>query len=210
MRPVEAAQARPRPSAARFGRCSGPSRNPARSPAPRGAGLGDMAERIGAGIAIGGGILGAADADRIEHDDQRARHGAVIPGRAKGPSPEPINTNLPDAADAVVRIRRHRRLWVPGSPLRGAPGATRGRTHSSALRGRRSGRRRPRCRPTGAPGRRRCRARARVSAGIEAWVMIAGCSIRLSTPPRLSASANSSHALEEAPRAGEAALEHDR
>ena len=33
---------------------------------------------------------------------------------------------------------------------------------------------------------------ARTSAGIEACVMIAGCSIRLSTPPRLSASANSS------------------
>ena len=30
---------------------------------------------------------------------------------------------------------------------------------------------------------------ARVSAGMVAWVMIAGCSIRLSTPPRLSANA---------------------
>ena len=39
-----------------------------------GAGLGDMADRVGAGIAIGGGILGAADADGIEHDDQSAGH----------------------------------------------------------------------------------------------------------------------------------------
>ena len=46
--------------------------------------------------------------------------------------------------------------------------------------------------------------------GSSAWVMIAGCSIRLSTPPRLSASVNSCAALEEALRAGEAAVEHDR
>ena len=52
--------------------------------------------------------------------------------------------------------------------------------------------------------------RARVSAGIVAWVMIAGCSIRLSTPPRLSASAKISHRFEEAPRAGEVGLQVDR
>ena len=34
---------------------------------------------------------------------------------------------------------------------------------------------------------------ALISGGMEAWVMIAGCSIRLSTPPRLSASEKSSH-----------------
>src|SRR6476661_7394854 len=33
---------------------------------------------------------------------------------------------------------------------------------------------------------------ARTSSGSEAWVMMAGCSIRLSTPPRLSASVKSS------------------
>ena len=48
--------------------------------------------------------------------------------------------------------------------------------------------------------------RARCSAGSDAWVMIAGCSIRLSTPPRLSASVKSSAVLEEAARAGQAAL----
>ena len=90
---------------------------------PPGAGLGDVADRVGAGVAIGGGILGAADADGVEHDDQRAGHQAVIPGRAEGPSPEPITTNLPDAADAVVRIRRRRRLWVPGSRF-ASPGMT--------------------------------------------------------------------------------------
>ena len=37
--------------------------------------------------------------------------------------------------------------------------------------------------------------------------MMAGCSIRLSTPPRLSASVNSVHAFEEALGAGEIALE---
>src|SRR5262249_32316961 len=34
---------------------------------------------------------------------------------------------------------------------------------------------------------------ARISAGTEPWVISAGCSIRLSTPPRLSAKANSLH-----------------
>ena len=68
-----------------------PRASPARSPAARGAGLGDMADRVGAGVAIGGGILGAADADGVEHDDQRAGHQAVIPGRAEGPSPRTHN-----------------------------------------------------------------------------------------------------------------------
>ena len=53
--------------------------------------------------------------------------------------------------------------------------------------------------------RRRCRARRAISAGIEAWVMIAGCSIRLSTPPRLSASVNSCVRSRKRLRAGEVA-----
>ena len=36
------------------------------------AGLGDMAERIGALVAVGLGVLGAAAADRIENDEDRA------------------------------------------------------------------------------------------------------------------------------------------
>ena len=51
--------------------------------------------------------------------------------------------------------------------------------------------------------------RARCSAGIDACVMIAGCSIRLSTPPRLSASAKSRSARGSA-GAGEAGLEIER
>ena len=39
-----------------------------------GAGLGDMAERVGAGIAIGRRIGRAAATDRVQHDQERARH----------------------------------------------------------------------------------------------------------------------------------------
>ncbi len=39
-----------------------------------GAGFRGMAERVGAVIAIGSGILGATAADRIQHDEQRACH----------------------------------------------------------------------------------------------------------------------------------------
>ena len=45
-----------------------------------------------------------------------------------------------------------------------------------------------RCRRKAAPGRRRCRRPRASPGGIEAWVISAGYSIRLSTPPRLSAS----------------------
>ena len=41
---------------------------------PPGASLGDVADRVGAGIAIGRRILRPADADGVEHDDQRAGH----------------------------------------------------------------------------------------------------------------------------------------
>ena len=78
MRPVEASQARPRPSAAMCGRWSGPWRRPARSPRPCGAGLRDMPDRVGAGIAIGVRILRAADTDGIEHDEKSARHAVKI------------------------------------------------------------------------------------------------------------------------------------
>ncbi len=43
--------------------------------ATRRAGLGDVPERVGAGIAVGGGVRCPADADRIEDDEQGARHG---------------------------------------------------------------------------------------------------------------------------------------
>jgi hypothetical protein len=43
--------------------------------APTGrAGFGDMPNRIGLGIAVGGRILGSADTDGIEHDEKSARH----------------------------------------------------------------------------------------------------------------------------------------
>jgi hypothetical protein len=44
------------------------------------AGFGDVPNRVGARIAIGGRILGAADADRIEDDEKRARHSTPCPG----------------------------------------------------------------------------------------------------------------------------------
>ena len=81
----------------------------------------------------------------------------------------------PASAERRARRRSSRKRWS----------STRARASA-----RRSGRRRSRCRPTGAPGRRRCRGPRARPPGSEAWVMIAGCSIRLSTPPRLSASVN--------------------
>ena len=41
------------------------------------AGLGDMAERVGALVAVGRGVLGAAAADRIEDDEDGAGHGRL-------------------------------------------------------------------------------------------------------------------------------------
>ncbi len=38
------------------------------------AGLHDMAKRVGAGVAIGRGVFGAAAANRVEHDDDRASY----------------------------------------------------------------------------------------------------------------------------------------
>jgi hypothetical protein len=55
--------------------------------APFGAGLRDMAKRIGARVAIGGRIFCAAATDRIEHDDDCTAH----------------RTFPSDAPDATVR-----------------------------------------------------------------------------------------------------------
>ncbi len=52
------------------------------------------------------------------------------------------------------------------------------------------------------PSDRRC------SGGIEACVIIAGCSIRLSTPPRLSANAKHAATLQHSPRVGEVAFQN--
>jgi hypothetical protein len=43
-------------------------------PLPARAGLGDVPDRVGARVAIGARILGTADADRVEHDEERAGH----------------------------------------------------------------------------------------------------------------------------------------
>ena len=45
-------------------------------------GQGDMAERIGAGIAVEMRVLGAAAADRIEHDQDRPGHVSPAPRRS--------------------------------------------------------------------------------------------------------------------------------
>ena len=78
-----AARGRSRPSSHGRGRAprgaaasSGPRLRPSRSPLPRGAGFGDMAERVGALVAVSLGVLRAAAADRIEDDENRAGHGA--------------------------------------------------------------------------------------------------------------------------------------
>ena len=52
------------------------------------AGFGDMAEGVGARVAVGTRILSPADADRIEDDDQRAGHSAPPPSPGGGGSAE--------------------------------------------------------------------------------------------------------------------------
>src|SRR5215216_7220021 len=51
---------------------------------------------------------------------------AVIPGPREARSPEPINTELPHEAEAVVRVRLRRRLWVSGFTPAACPGMTLG------------------------------------------------------------------------------------
>ena len=48
---------------------------------PERAGLRDMAERIGARVAIISGVFGAAAADGIQHDDHAAGHGSFLIAR---------------------------------------------------------------------------------------------------------------------------------
>ena len=68
----------PPPRRARAGRdlaaAAARSASPSRSPSPSRAGRGDMAERVGALVAERAGVLGAADPDGIEHDQDRACH----------------------------------------------------------------------------------------------------------------------------------------
>ena len=45
--------------------------------AARGAGRRDVAEGVGALVAEGGGVGGAAAADRVHHQEDRARHQAI-------------------------------------------------------------------------------------------------------------------------------------
>ena len=70
VRPVEASIACPRPSASRRGSVKRPAPQTCAVAASERAGLGDVAERVGALVAIGGGVFRAAAADRI-----RARSG---------------------------------------------------------------------------------------------------------------------------------------
>ena len=55
-------------------------RKPARSPLPVGAGRREMAERVGARVAIDAGVGSAAAADRIEDDDDRAAQSGLPTG----------------------------------------------------------------------------------------------------------------------------------
>ena len=76
-------------SCRRFGRLAKPERRhvgdkqrPAAKPlairAALGAGFGDMRERVGAGVAIAFGIGRAADAERIQDEEESARHRVIV------------------------------------------------------------------------------------------------------------------------------------
>ena len=76
--PVEASAARQMPRLFITGILSGPERRPGRSAAPGGAGGGDVAERVGALVAEFFRVRGAADADGIHDEKNRARHSALL------------------------------------------------------------------------------------------------------------------------------------
>ena len=91
-RPVEAFIAWPKPSDSRRGRLSGPRLKPSRSPSPSAQACRDMAERVRALVAIRSRVLGAAAADRVENDQDRAGHrlpsptGEGLGGRQRSPA----------------------------------------------------------------------------------------------------------------------------
>ena len=64
-----------------------------------------MAERIGALVAVGRGVLGAAAADGIEHDEDRAGHGfSGYPCTDLRPVPSPPLRGMGGCERAVARV----------------------------------------------------------------------------------------------------------
>ena len=143
-------------------------------PRPRGRG--------GCARAAGGGCRPSSRPARRRPSSSR---GSVVAGpqsKSAGPS-----VGLDDVhADRALEPQEaevDRREHVAQAP-------TRARARRRARpRGRRSGRRRPRSRPRGGRG---SRGAANGASAVEAWVIRAGCSIRLSTPPSDSASGRAS------------------
>ena len=81
---AEAARmAAPRPRAAMFGTCERPGA--ARLGPALGAGLGDVAEGVGALVAEGGGVGRAAAADRVHDEEEGAGHQAMRPRIERAP-----------------------------------------------------------------------------------------------------------------------------
>ena len=91
------------------------------------AGFGDMAERVGAGVAVGGRILGPADADRIEDDDQHAGHDHATPSFQRALQVGDQIVGILDAdrqphqpvvdAECRAHLRRHRGMGHDGGML---------------------------------------------------------------------------------------------
>jgi hypothetical protein len=84
--------------------------------------------RDGESIALGGVGLVEQAGEEAEADRRRGRHLLTpaeitfgIPGRPKGPNPEPMNTALSGLPAASPPIFRRPCSWVPGSSLRDAP-----------------------------------------------------------------------------------------
>ena len=72
--PVEACAAAPEPQPRQVGQLQRPGAQAVAVAAPRRAGRGDVAERVGAGVAEGAGVLGTADSDGIHHQQESAFH----------------------------------------------------------------------------------------------------------------------------------------
>ena len=86
-----------------------------------------MAERVGALVAVGRGVLGAAAADRIEHDEDRAGHGElysswpVMPAEARHRIIDSDDPSEPSWAERRGASLRDPPLFA-GVPGQGAQG----------------------------------------------------------------------------------------
>ena len=132
VRPVEALIAWPRPSASRRGRLERPAPQPVAVAEAQGAGLRDVAERVGALVAVCSRVFRAAAADRVEHDEDGASH---VSARSRRSVRDTEGPNHRLILRAMRSIASRRMLQSAPSEPSGASIETRRRRRRSSGRG---------------------------------------------------------------------------